>query len=183
MNLRLSRLRAGEWLTATASLLMLADVFAPPWFDAHASQGTSATAIARHVSLNGWQTSLPAGVLALIVCSGGIAIWLTTATRRSPALPVVMNTLLLPFSVALLVLVAIRVLLLHPGFAGVAAGGAVAASTRPGAWAGLVLSVALYAGLYIALRREGVAAADTPAVVETVTVGLPAGEPHQEPHA
>ena len=183
MNLRLSRLRAGEWLTAAASVLMLADMFAPAWFEAHTGPGSSATALARHVSLNGWQTSLPAGVLALIVCCGGITIWLTTAARRSPALPVVLNTLLLPLSLALVVLVAIRVLILHPGVPAALAGSAASVSIRAGAWAGLALSAALYAGLYVALRREGVAPSDTPAVIETVTISLPASEPREEPHA
>jgi hypothetical protein len=177
VNLRLSRLRAGEWLTAAAAILMLIDLFAPAWFAARAGQQSAATASAGHVSLNGWQTSLPAGVLALIVCGGGIAIWLTTATRRSPALPVVLNTLLLPFSLALVALVAIRVLVLRPSLH------AAVVSTRSGAWAGLALSVALYLGLYVALRREGVAVADAPASIETVTVAPVTGEPRQEPHA
>jgi len=177
VKLRLSRLRAGEWLTATASLLLLADMFAPAWFEASAGPRRSVPAIAGHASLNGWQSSLPAGVLALIVCGGGIAIWLTTATRRSPALPVVLNTLLLPFSLALVALVAIRVLVLRPSLH------AAVVSTRSGAWAGLALSVALYLGLYVALRREGVAGADTPANIETVTVAPVTGEPRQEPHA
>ena len=183
MDLWLSRLRAGEWLTAAAAILMLIDMFAPAWFAAHAGRRGSATAIAR-VSLNGWQTSLPAGVLALVVCGGGVGIWLATATRRSPALPVVLNTLLMPLSLALVVLVAVRVLVLPPSVHAAVLGSArTTTSVRPGAWAAVALSVALYASLYIALRREGVAPADAPAEIETLTVALPPGEPRGETHA
>jgi hypothetical protein len=183
VSLRLSRLRTGEWLAAAAGVLMAADSFATTWFQARPRHHSAATALSGQLSLNGWQASLPAGVLALILCAGALVIWLTTATLRSPALPVVMNTLLLPLALALVVLVSIRVLLVPPSLHGGAASLASTLSARPGAWAGLALSLALYAGLYVALRREGVAPADAPTEVATVKLGLHTGESREEPHA
>lgn len=184
MRLRFSRLRLGEWLIAAAAPLMVADTFATTWFQARpAGRRHAATALSAALSLNGWQTSLPAVVLALILCGGGLAIWLTTATRRSPALPVVLNTLLLPLALALAALVAIRVLLVPPSLHGAAPSFASAPSVRAGAWAGLALSLALCAGFYVALRREGLAPADAPAEVPTVELAPRTGESRDRPRA
>ncbi len=71
----------------------------------------------------------------------GIAVCWLAATRRSPALPVVVATLLVPVSLVLVVVVAIRVLLDPPSVHLLQAGGANVLEARPGAYVGLVLSV------------------------------------------
>jgi len=182
VNLRLSRVRGAEWVAAAASLLLVLDVFALAWFRVRRAAPMLATAFARHPTLDGWQTSLPAGVLSLIVACVCLAILLLTATRRSPALPVVMNTLVMPLSLALFALIAVRVLLLAPSVQ-VAAHATVAASRSPGAWSGLALSAVILAGLYAALRREGVAAEEFTGAIETL-MPPPLGEqPRTQPRA
>jgi hypothetical protein len=101
----------------------------------------------------------------------GIAICWLVATRRSPALPVVLTTLLVPVSLALAVLLAIRVILDQPSVHLLQAGGANVLEARPGAYAGLVLSLVVAAGAYLSLRREGVAPEDSPAVIQTLPLG------------
>jgi hypothetical protein len=110
------------------------------------------------------------GPLALVVCLIGLAIWLLVATRRSPAVPAVLTTLMLPVSFALAVLVAIRVLLDQPAVHLAQAGGANVIEPRVGAYVGLALTLVIFAGLYLSLRRDRVAEDDSPATVETLRV-------------
>ena len=74
----------------------------------------------------------------------------------------------MPVSFVLVVVVAIRVLLDRPTVHLVQAGGANVIEARPGAYIGLVLSVVVFAGLYLSLRRDGVASDDSPAAIETL---------------
>ena len=110
------------------------------------------------------------GPLTLLVCLAGIAICWLTATRRSPALPVAVTTLLVPVSLALVVVLAIRVLLDQPSVHLQQADGANVLAARPGAYAGLVLSLVVAVGAFLSLRREGVAPEDSPAMFETLRV-------------
>jgi hypothetical protein len=93
------------------------------------------------------------------------------ASRRSPALPVVLTTLILPVALALAVLVAVRVLVAQPSVHLAQAGGASVIEAQPGSYVGLALTVAVFIGGYLALRREGVAREDSPTSIETVRVG------------
>ncbi len=82
----------------------------------------------------------------------------------------VLTTLLVPLSFVLVVLIAVRVLLDRPTVHLAQAGGANVIEARPGAYIGLVLSVIVFAGLYLSLRRDGVAPEDAPAAIETLRV-------------
>lgn len=176
MSLRTSRLTPAEWLLGIASAAMLVDLFAFSWFGYEPRFRALATMLGQSSSANGWNTFTVLGPLTVVVCVAGIAIPLLTAARRSPAVPVVITTLLLPVSFIQAVLVAIRVLLASPSVHLAQAGGANVIETRPGAYAGLALSVLTFAGVYLTLRRDGVAPEDAPAVSETVRVGQPRRE-------
>jgi hypothetical protein len=150
------RLSGADWLNAAASLALLAVLFAPAWFDRAG------------VSLGGWQSSRPIGVLAVVVCGLGLGVWLLTAARHSPAVPIALATLQLPLSVVLVVLIGVRVLFVRPS--AVLAGGHTATSLHvlPAAYIGLALALLILAGVYRSLRREGVAPADARTEIETV---------------
>lgn len=167
------RLRVPEWLIAIGAIALLVDLFAVSWFAYKPPFHAMAVMLGQQVSANGWQSFDVIGPLALLVGVVGIAIGWLQASRRSPALPVVVTTLLLPFSLGLVVALLIRVLLDPPGVHLVQADGANAIEARPGAYIGLLLSVVIFAGTYASLRSDGVPEADAPAEIETVGVGKP----------
>jgi hypothetical protein len=170
MTVRTTRLGLGEWLLAAGSVLLLVDLFAVTWFAYKAPFRVTAVMLGQRISANGWQTFEVIGPFTLLVCLVGIAICLLCATRRSPAVPVVLTTLLMPVSFVLVVMIAIRVLLDQPTVHLAQAGGANVIEPRPGAYIGLALSLVIFAGLYLSLRRDGVASDDSPAVIETLRV-------------
>lgn len=171
MSFRAARLGVGEWLLGACSVLLLIDLFAATWFEYRPRFHATAAMLGQPVAANGWDSFTVIGPLALVVSVAGIAICGLTATRRSPALPVVVTTLLMPVSFVLGVLVAIRVLLDPPSVHLLQAGAGNAIEARPGAYVGLALSVALFAGVFLAMRREGVSAEDAPAAIEQLSVG------------
>lgn len=170
MSLRTTRLTHAEWLLGAGSLLLLIDLFAASWFAYGSRYHAFAAMLGQSVSANGWDTFTLLGPLTLIVCLSGLAILWLSATRHSPALPVVITTLLLPVSFVQAVLVAIRVLVDRPSVHLVQAGGANVIGARPGAYIGLALSVLVFAGVYLSLRRDAVAPEDSPARIERLSV-------------
>ncbi len=169
MSLRTTRLTAPEWLLGVGSILLLIDLFGASWFAYGARYHAFAAMLGQSASANGWDTFNVLGPLTLIVALAGIAIMLLTAARRSPALPVVITTLLLPISFVQAILIAIRVLLDGPSVHLVQAGGANVIDARPGAYVGVALSVVVFVGVYRSLRRDAVATEDSPAVIERLS--------------
>ena len=164
------RLGAGERLIGVGSVLLVIDLFARTWFEYTPRFHATASTLDRRVGVNGWQAFAVLGPLTVIVCAAGIAIFWLQLTRRSPALPVVVTTLLAPVALGLVVLLAIRVLVDRPGLAMSHAGGAGGIGARSGAYVGLGLSVLIALGTYVSLRREGVAPSDSPSLVETLSI-------------
>jgi hypothetical protein len=171
MELQTSRLTAAEWLLGVGSVLLLIDLFGVSWFAFGSRYRALATMLGQSASANGWNAFTVVGPLTLLVCLAGLAVACLSAARPSPALPVVITTLLLPVSFAQAVLVAVRVLADGPSVHLVQAGGANVIDTQLGAYAGLGLSIMVFAGVYLSLRREGVAPQDSPARIETLSVG------------
>lgn len=170
MNLRTRRLTHAEWLLGLSSLLLLIDLFGLSWFAYQPRVHAIMAALGQSVSANGWNTFTVVGPLTLIVGLAGLAIWFLTAARPSPALPVVMTTLLLPVSAAQAVLVAVRVLVDPPSVRLAQVNGADAIEARPGAYIGLALSILVFTGVYLALRRDSVPEEDSPAWIESLSV-------------
>lgn len=169
MHLRATRLSGAEWLLGVSSVLLLIDLFGVRWFAYGSRSHALAAMLGQSSSANGWDTFTVLGPLALVVCVTGIAVPLLTGGRRSPAVPVVINELLLPVSFALAILVGVRVLVDAPSVH-LIPGGANVVGARPGAYVGLALSVAVFAGAYLSLRRDGVAADDSPSNIEHLSV-------------
>ena len=170
MGFRTTRLTFAEWLLGVAALLLLVDLFGLTWFAYRSHLHAIMTALGQVTSANGWDTFTVLGPLTLIICLAGITVTVSTASRSSPAVPVVITTLLLPVSFIQMILVAIRVLLDPPSVHLVQAGAANVIDPRPGAYLGLALSVAVFAGSYLSLRRDGVTAEDAPKTVELIPV-------------
>ncbi len=170
MTVRLTRLGLGEWLLGISSVVLLIDLFGVTWFQYRAQFHATMAMLGQRVAANGWQSFEAVGPLTLVVALAGVAIVWLAATRRSPALPVVVTTLLLPVSFVQAVLVAVRVLLDPPAVQLAAAGGANVIETRAGAYIGVATSLALFAGVYVSLRRDAVAPEDAPSVIETLRV-------------
>lgn len=170
MTVRATRLGPAEWLLGVASVALLVDLFAVTWFEYRPQFHGLAAMLGQRSSTDGWQTFEVIGPLAVLVCLLGILICLLTATRRSPALPVVMSTLVAPVSLVLAVLVAVRVLLDRPSVHLARAANMNVIEPRPGAYIGLALSVAVFAGLYLSLRRDSVATEDSPTLIEALRI-------------
>lgn len=170
MSLKTTRLSPAEWLLGIGSVLLLVDLFGLSWFAYRPRFHALAAMVGQSSSANGWNTFTVLGPLTLVVCVAGIAILWLSAARPSPALPVVIATLLLPVSFIQAVLVAIRVLLDAPSVHLVQAGGANVIEARPGAYIGLALSVLVFVGVYLSLRRDGVASEDSTPVIETLRI-------------
>ena len=170
MTVRWTRLSLAEWLLGVSALVLLIDLFAVTWFAYPPQFHATMAMLGQRGSANGWQSFEAIGPLTVVVCVSAVAIWMATAMRHSPAVPVVIATLLLPVSFVQAVLVAIRVLLSPPSVHLATAGGANVIETRAGAYIGLAASVALFVGVYRSLRRDAVAAEDSPAQIETVRV-------------
>lgn len=170
-SIRLTRLGAGEWILGGGSVLLLGDLFGLSWFRARAGLHATALIVGRRVSVDGWQGLGAIGPLALIVCLAGIAVCWLTATRRSPAVPVAITTLLTPVALILAALTAVRVFLAQPTVRLLRAGSAgVLVQLRPGAYLGVALSLAVFAGALLSLRRDDVAPEDAPTEVELVSL-------------
>jgi hypothetical protein len=166
----MTRLTYAEWTFGASSLLLLVDLFGMRWFAYGSRYHTFATMLGQGASADGWNTFTVLGPLTVIVCLAALVIVWLSATRSSPALPVTITTLLLPISFVQTILVAIRVLLDRPSVRLAQAGGANVIGARPGAYIGLGLSVLVFAGVYLSLRRDGVAAEDAPSEIERLSV-------------
>lgn len=167
MGLRLSRLGVGEALLAGSATLLLVDLFGVAWFEgrsAAASAGTSQLV----AEVGGWDALTVLGPLTLVVGAVGMLASVLAALRSSPALPVVITTLLLPVSGLQTLLLAIRVFVDRPTAQFASAGATV--QTRPGAFIAVGLSFLICVGAYLSLRREDHASGGVPAVIETVDV-------------
>ncbi|HEX2231912.1 MAG TPA: hypothetical protein VHG69_00925 [Thermoleophilaceae bacterium] len=127
MDLR--RLRAGEWITAVAGLVLLASLF-QPWYGPGDATAWEAFSV----------TDLVLAAVGLVA----VAVLVVTAAYAVPALPLALDSLL-----ALAALVAL-------GFALVAAGSLPdgADSREWGLWQGLAGVVAVNAGAWIAMRDQ-----------------------------
>jgi hypothetical protein len=168
VTFRATRLGTADWVIGVGAVALLIDLFAVPWFAYRPEYQAIAIVLARRVNANGWQAFDFAGPFTLVVAVAGIVVFWLQGTRRSPALPVVATTLLAPLSLALVVVLGVRVLIDQPSVP--LSGGGSALEARPGGYFAVALSVAIFVGLYLSLRREGIADEDAPTQVEVLSV-------------
>jgi hypothetical protein len=104
---------------------------------------------------NGWQTLTVLGPLTAVVAVLGLASWALQATRSAPALPVALVVIELALGLILVVGLVVHVLIDTP---------------KAGAYLGLALAVCVVLAAFASLRQDGVADADAPQWIETLSV-------------
>lgn len=176
MSARPSRLALGDWLIAIGAVGLLVTLFGAQWYQAPARFRDSLLMQGHVVSANGWNTFTWIGPLCLIVSLLGCGAFALQLTRDSPALPTVTVILLAPFALLLVVVLIVREFVDRPGLQ-LASGAGGSLDTLGGAYVGLGFAALVLAGAWRFLRRDQVAAADSPALVETLPLGpaSPAG--------
>jgi hypothetical protein len=129
-----SRLRRGEIVAALSAVVLVVLVFAVPWVS-FANPGGG------HTSANAW-TSFPALRWPILVTAAlGLLLGYLQAARSAPALPVVLDVVLVTLAAITTVALLVR-LLTGDG------------SVQVGGWAGLVVTVVLTAGAFMSMRQE-----------------------------
>ena len=155
MDVRPSRLRAGEWIAALGTLLLIVSTFALTWFEPQHATGSAAA------SLNGWDGLTHVRWLVLLTIIVALALVWLQVSRRAPALPVTFSLFVMLLGGVTVLALLFRVIVDPPGGMSVSAGGYV----------GLVAAVAITYGGYKSIRTEGIAEYDAPAQIETVALG------------
>lgn len=103
---------------------------------------------------SGWQALDVLGPYTAIVAAFGVALWVLQATSRAPALPVSLMAVQLALGMVLVVGLIIRIAIDPP---------------RLGGYLGLALAVLVCAAAYMSLRVDGIAEADAPQFIETLS--------------
>ena len=158
MDLR--RLRAGEWITALAGVLLLASLFAP-WY------GT--------FEASGWEAMAVNDVLLALIALSAIALLVVTAMQRVPTVPIAFDALLALAAMVGLVLVLLRVASVPDDYD----------SREWGLWLALAAIVGINLGAWIAMRDQRLSEPGRPTDLSGRPVEspkevelLPAPDPH-----
>lgn len=152
MSLAPSRLRAPEWLAAAGAVVMLVALFALDWYGPATGAPTTRT---------GW-TATHLHWLVLIAILLGLALALTQAACRGPALPASLSVISSVVAFITLLWLVYRVVLDTPPH------------QEAGAWIELCGALALFVGSYWSIRLEGIRPQDGPQ--EIPVVRLPPAE-------
>ena len=131
---RPSRLRRGEIIAALSAAALLVLMFAVPWVS-FANPGGG------HTSASAWTAFPTLRWVMLVTAVLGLLAGYLQAAREAPALPVALDTMLVPLAAVNTILILIR-LLTGDG------------SPQAGGWAGLAAAAALTAGAFMSLRQE-----------------------------
>jgi len=178
VSFRIARLGVGDWLILAGAAGLIVDLFAGRWFSY--PNGWYGVPIGTHAAplfrgQDGWQSLAVLGPIAAVVAAAGILTFGAQALRRSPAVPVVLTTLLTPAAFLVVLALVVRTLIAPPDTAIRRVGGSAALNVDAGAYVGLGFSVVLAVGLFVSLRREGIAAGDGPAEIETIKLDVAGG--------
>jgi ABC-type transport system involved in cytochrome c biogenesis permease subunit len=125
-----SRLRSGEIVAGLGALLLLVVLFAH-WFDGRSGWGSL-----------GWLALVP----LVVAIAGGLGLVLTTLTERTPAKPVAVGVLTVPWALLAVLVILVR-LIAQPG-------DDAAVSVGLPAYLGLLGAVAILAGAWRAIGDE-----------------------------
>ena len=135
MDLR--RLRAGEWITAVAGVVLLVSLFLP-WY------GTP--------DASGWEALAINDIVLALIAVAAVALLFVTASQAVPTLPIALDALLALVALVGLVLVLFRVVSLPDG----------ADSREWGLWLALAAIAGVNAGAWVAMRDERLSKAGRP---------------------
>ncbi|HWF36769.1 MAG TPA: hypothetical protein VG295_15415 [Solirubrobacteraceae bacterium] len=153
MGFDAGRIRRGEIVAGGGGVLLLAGLFVLPWYAVRGPAGELRL-------LDGWQALTTTRWVLLVTIAAALALVFLTASRRSPALPVVASMLSCLLGGLSTVLLLFRVID-HPGL-----------SARAGIYIGFVAALAIGYGAYLALRTEGSWFGD-PGSIKTVSPRSP----------
>lgn len=143
MSFDLRRLRRGEWIVALSAVVLLVAMFALPWFGSYGKN-------------SGWDTLIHERWFVLVTIGIALALVITQATRRSPAVPVTLSVIVTVVALINFAWMFYRVVISVPG------------DQQAGAWIGLVSAAGIAVGGFFSLRDEGIAKRDAPAEIERV---------------
>jgi hypothetical protein len=131
MELSLARLRRGEAAAGLSGVALLVFLFAVSWFEG-GSSGTTST---------GW-TGLPVlRWLILVTSVVAIALAVTQATRRAPAIPVTLSVFVTVLGAVTTVALILRMT-------------TTGSSLQVGSWLGLLASIGVTVGGFGSIRQE-----------------------------
>jgi hypothetical protein len=167
MKLRPSRLAVGDYLVAGGAFVLLIDLFAVTWYQAPSQTRGALLLMGEGLSANGWQTFMWVSLLCLLVGLLALAVGWFELTRESPAVPIVATIVLAPLALLLTLALVVRVFIAVPSVQ-LPAGSGGGLQTCAGAYIGLAAALVITLGAWLALRRDGVDAADSPGEIETV---------------
>ncbi len=143
MGFDLRRLRRGEWLVALSAVVLLVSMFALSWFG---SIGPT----------SGWDVLIHERWFILLTIVVALALVVTQATRRSPAVPVSLSVIVFVIALINLAWLFYRVVISVP------------ADQQAGAWIGLVSAAGIVVGAFLSMRQEGISERDAPSEIEKV---------------
>jgi hypothetical protein len=152
----LRRLRHGEWIAGVSGVVLLVSLFLD-WYSG-----------AGGASVNAWEAFTVTDVLLAIAALWGIALFVSAATQRSPAVAQAISSLTTPFAFVAAVVVVVKVLSLPDG----------ADEREVGLWLGLVATLGVLAGAWRSMGDQSFPRAVAPNVEVTP---LPAPKPRSEP--
>ena len=133
----LVRLRPGEWLAAAGGAALLVSLFLP-WYGARA----------RVATVTGFSAFAVIDVLLVLLALLAFALAVLQATRDSPAMPVAVSVVTVPFGLVGVLVVLFRIVD-EPG-------PDAFIEVEPGAWVGLAGALAVLAGAWLSLATEHV---------------------------
>jgi hypothetical protein len=161
MGFLMWRVRGGEWIVGLSSLALLVVMFFVPWYGLTGTFAATAQSLGQSTSSDGW-----VGVgglrwlLLLVILVGLLSMWFQ-ATRPAPALAVSFTVAAVPLATLAVIGLIFRVLIDPPSPSGYL-------EVKGGAYAGLVLSIAILVGAYVSLREDGIHENDAPQSIETL---------------
>jgi hypothetical protein len=159
MEFEFSRLRRGELIAGVSGIVLLASLLLASWYGSSAA----ASVLGGSSSASGWSTLSVLRWLILIDALTAVALALSQAARRAPAIPVSLSVISTVIGALTVLALIYRVLINPPGPDNLI-------DQRFGAVVGLLAAIALVYGAFTSLRKEGIAPGDAAAVV-TVRAG------------
>jgi len=145
-----SRLRSGEVIAALSGLVLLVAVFALKWF-ALVDHPRLVVDRSAYPAVNAWHALTIVRFLLLLAGMAGIALAVITAAQRTVAVPVSAAVITSVVGIVVLVVVAVRVALVHPGVGGLSGEDA---SLQVGAYVGVLACLGVAVGAWRAMADE-----------------------------
>ena len=145
-----------------SALVLLGLLILAPWYGLSGARLLSARSGHGSTTLTGWQAYEYLRWLLIVTALTSLALAVTQATRRSPAVPVSLSVIVTVLGAVASIWLAYRVLISVPG---------PDLMRRPSSYLGLLSSLALTAGAFRSLREEDRPDAARNAEIPTITLG------------